>query len=270
MKTSVIMIFLIVIFILFSVSDCTYNNDEVCTPRYKDTVVTKRNPCDVVPDGLIACYAFNGNANDGSGYGNNGTIHGAVFTKDRYGVDSSALYFDGIDDYVIVPDDSILRVKNSITLAAWFKTKDPNINTDGQAAVIVAKHQTHFSRSYGIYVSDTTTKLDYVGFELFEPNDNEHYFNFNSFYWDDNWHFFVATNDYESGFVRIFIDGLLVLDYFGGSINIMINDIPLTIGCYIDGYDLNKQRGFFHGIIDDVQIYNRAITYQEILKIFRN
>jgi hypothetical protein len=259
-----------IVMITLVISSCTYYNDEVCTPRYKDTVIIKRNPCEVVTDGLVACYAFNGNGDDGSGYGNHGTVHGAVFTKDRYGIDSSALYFDGIDDYVIAPDAPILRIRNSITLAAWFKTSDPNLNTDGQKAIIVSKHRTHYKRSYTLLTSDMTSSSEHVGMELFDPYNNGYYIFFYNSYWDDMWHFLVATYDYNNRYAKIFIDGQLILNNYIGRVNLMLNNIPLTIGCYVDPFDSTNQRGFFHGIIDDVQVFDRALTNEEILKIYEH
>ncbi len=56
---------------------------------------------------LVAYYPFNGNANDESGNGNHGTVHGATLTEDGFGNPESAYNFDGIDDYI------------SISSAAW-------------------------------------------------------------------------------------------------------------------------------------------------------
>jgi hypothetical protein len=46
-------------------------------------------------DGLVAHYPFNGNANDESGNGNNGTVNGATLTTDRFGNMNKAYSFDG-------------------------------------------------------------------------------------------------------------------------------------------------------------------------------
>ncbi|MBF0574179.1 MAG: hypothetical protein HQK69_10565 [Desulfamplus sp.] len=48
-------------------------------------------------DGLVAYYPFNGNANDESGNGNNGTVDGATMTADRNGNANSAYSFDGVN-----------------------------------------------------------------------------------------------------------------------------------------------------------------------------
>jgi len=58
-----------------------------------------------VTEGMIAYYPFNGNANDESNKGNNGTVHGAQLAKDRFGKDNSAYIFNGEDDYISIPID---------------------------------------------------------------------------------------------------------------------------------------------------------------------
>ncbi len=51
-------------------------------------------------EGLVAYYPFNGNAKDASGNENDGEVHGATLTEDRFGNVRSAAGFDGIDDYI--------------------------------------------------------------------------------------------------------------------------------------------------------------------------
>ncbi|NCO54636.1 MAG: hypothetical protein COS14_10790 [Bacteroidetes bacterium CG02_land_8_20_14_3_00_31_25] len=54
----------------------------------------------VNPDScLVAYYPFNGNANDESGNGNNGTVNGAILSADRFGVANNAYSFDGVNDF---------------------------------------------------------------------------------------------------------------------------------------------------------------------------
>ncbi len=72
---------------------------------------------------LIAFYPFNGNANDESGNGNHGTVYGATLTTDRFNQPNRAYYFDGINDYIMVPNSSILQISGEITMSAWFQTR---------------------------------------------------------------------------------------------------------------------------------------------------
>jgi len=72
-------------------------------------------------DGLVAYYPFNGNANDASGNGNNGTINGTILTTNRFGTPNSAYYFPGNNDWISVPDAPSLDLTNGYTLSALDK-----------------------------------------------------------------------------------------------------------------------------------------------------
>ena len=60
--------------------------------------------------GLVAHYPFNGNANDESGNGNDGTVNGATLTTDRFGNANKAYSFDGVSNsenmFTFVSDES--------------------------------------------------------------------------------------------------------------------------------------------------------------------
>jgi hypothetical protein len=60
-------------------------------------VLTAQIPSYVPTNGLVGYWPFNGNANDISGNGNNGTVNGATLTTDRFGNTNSAYSFDGND-----------------------------------------------------------------------------------------------------------------------------------------------------------------------------
>jgi concanavalin A-like lectin/glucanase superfamily protein len=79
----------------------------------------------VIPDtvdltrGLVAYYPFNGNANDESGNGNNGTIYGPVLADDRAGNPNSAYFFDGIDDYMDIGNDTSIKPQLPVSFSYW-------------------------------------------------------------------------------------------------------------------------------------------------------
>lgn len=70
--------------------------------------------------GLVAYYPFNGNANDESGNGHNGTVYGAVLTSDRFGNPGSAYSFDGINDNINIGNG--VKPPFPLTVSAWIKT----------------------------------------------------------------------------------------------------------------------------------------------------
>ena len=68
---------------------------------------------------LLASYPFSGNANDETGNGQNGIVNGAVPTSDRFGNSNSAFSFDGVDDYIEIPDFDPTGGSNYITVSWW-------------------------------------------------------------------------------------------------------------------------------------------------------
>src|SRR5258706_16077985 len=71
--------------------------------------------------GLVAYYPFTGNANDASGNNNNPVFNNAALTTDRFGNSNSAYSFNGIDNYIRIPNNPSLNPTNQITICAWFK-----------------------------------------------------------------------------------------------------------------------------------------------------
>src|ERR1035437_6374375 len=69
-------------------------------------------------NGLVAYYPFNGNANDASGNGNNGTVNGAVLAQDRLGASNSAYSFNGSNSAITFSSVPLTQVDNW-TLSAW-------------------------------------------------------------------------------------------------------------------------------------------------------
>ena len=75
-------------------------------------------------NGLVAYYPFNGNANDESGNGNDGTNNGVTLTADRFGNVDAAYDFDGFNN-ITVPHNSNLNLIGDLTLSAWFYSVNP-------------------------------------------------------------------------------------------------------------------------------------------------
>src|SRR3990167_8524330 len=74
-------------------------------------------------DGLVTYYSFDGNANDGSGNGNNGIVNGATLTTDRFGNANSAYDFDGSSTISVANTTSLNIPSGQITVSVWaYKT----------------------------------------------------------------------------------------------------------------------------------------------------
>lgn len=210
-------------------------------------------------DGLVGYYPFNGNANDESGNGNDGTVNGATLAADRFGNANSAYSFDGTDDCIHVEDSDYLDITNVITLSAWFYTAaestEPFILTKG---------------------GDT-----YCNYELRIPT-SDAIFGFGRHnYWTtwsteiivetQKWYHLVAL--YRSGdlsSIKAYLNDteipvVLRVNTYGTSL--LANDLTLYIG-YKFRQDQNRGVSYFNGILDDIRIYNRVLSETEIDSLY--
>ncbi|VFM96417.1 MAG: Concanavalin A-like lectin/glucanases superfamily protein [Candidatus Kentron sp. G] len=203
---------------------------------------------DTLSDGLVAYYPFNGNANDESGNGNDGTVNGATLTEDRFGNAGSAYSFNGIDNYIDCGNADILNINDTITLSAWINhTTGEPINWED------------------MFMKGNTT----YGFQ-FNSGDDSFVFHLTTSGWKNLssdikplagvWYHVVGTYDGEQQ--KIYVDGVLKnIDTWSESIN--VTDDPLTIG-----YKVASDNSYFNGVIDEVRIYNRPLSETEVQTLY--
>ena len=208
-------------------------------------------------NGLIAYYPFSGNANDQSGYGHDGTVYGATLTTDRFGNPNSAYSFDGLDDYVRVPDDPQLDGMDSLTLSVWVKLSGSN-----QEMEVLNKYDhysgSHLDDSYNIGIDGWGPLAVFQ----YATKDAKVIKISNDPLPIDPWHHIVGVYTGTEG--TLYVDGSKVAlsrddPDPGGPLNSITAD--LLIGCGEGSGSLVK---FFSGEIDDVRIYNRALTDSEV------
>ena len=227
---------------------------------------------DSLDSGLVAYYPFNGNANDESGQGNHGTMHGGAWTSDRFGNMNQAVMLDGIDDYIEAASSDSLNIQDSITIAVWFKTDNPDVTEDGEPATLVAKHYTQWTRSYALWFWNESFAPHRAGmfeFRLHQPDNGDTSVFVPYVSWFDNrWHMVAATYDYAEGTALVYLDGLLQKEQVVGQFLQMTTTIPLTLGCYVGFSSVNGRRGFYRGCLDDVRLYNRALSASEIAQLY--
>jgi hypothetical protein len=122
----------------FSQTDSLLIVGQNCCVDYITDTVTVYDTIDrdgkgLPDDNLVSYYPFQNNAHDLGSSGNDATVHGARLTTDRNGVENSAYYFDGKDDYLLIPDS--LAITSNFTISFWAKSEKANgtsnIITDG-------------------------------------------------------------------------------------------------------------------------------------------
>jgi len=208
--------------------------------------------------GLVGSWSFDEgtgtSVHDSSGNGNNGTLMNApVWSTGKYG---DALTFDGIYDYVEIPHNETLTSSN-FTIEAWIYLSSDVVGTQARK---VSKQET-ISKSYSFdifgngYGGSTGNQL------LLSIGNGANWWNFLSATHLSNQTWYHVAGTHEGTTSKIYIDGQL--DKNGTTSTQTANNTGvLTIGC-------QKQTGtnasfFFNGTIDEVEIYNRALSQQEI------
>lgn len=231
-----------------------------------------------ITTGLVAYYPFNGNANDLSGNNNNGTVSGATLTTDRSGTASKAYSFNGTDNYVSVPHNSSLSASSTqLTISAWVKvnqfTGSPN-----KAACILEK-ASGTSGDWGLHYQDfdadnSIEKLRFGGYTWYSNTILMQGLHTSTVPALNQWVHIVYTVDRNSG-TKYYINGENESGVgIGGNNGVLSpNTSTLYIGksgtiggrfIYITGSNYN----YFNGAIDDIRIFNKVLTEDQIEYLF--
>ena len=220
----------------------------------------------VTTDGLVAYYSFDGNADDQSGNAHDGTVYGATLTTDRFGAADSAYSFDGIDDYISVDYAAAFQLP-VITLSAWLR---PTIDLSAGAshAVIVGRGEdlTTDDSAFNLMVGQATSPWA-NGTSVFYENaaGGEQFFDTNVYPATGSWTHLVASRAAD-GTLNIYSDGALIGQWLSTA-EPASSLQDLLIGAYwsVPSPSTANINGFFTGDIDDVAIYSKALTPQEIM-----
>jgi gliding motility-associated-like protein len=208
--------------------------------------------------GLLAYYPFNGNANDATGNGLNGTVNNAQPTADRFGNPNSAYYFDGSSSNIIVHDNGKLS-SSSFTIAYYFNTQATNIQIAiGKINYLDGNGATYNSGPYkGPPLDVSFSVLDFSSGCLVQVPATYVYTNFTPQINTNTWYCIVCT--FDNGVQKIYLDGVLVAT----SIEPFTSSKTCTNTDFVIGSWWSGDPNYFKGTIDEVRYYNRAINPQE-------
>ena len=205
-----------------------------------------------LPSGLAAGWSFNEasgtSATDLSGNNNTATlVNGVARTTGNYG---GGLTFDGVNDYLTIPNSPSLNIAGSqLTLSMWIKPQ-----SGGGDSVVLGKFWNATMTSpyyqYGLELSGGTVPTFYIG-----TTGGPLSASMGSALALDQWSHLAVV--FDGSQVRYYVNGLLVTTASLPA-TITARSNPLRIGA-----DNNTQQ-FFNGSLDEVRIYNRALTVQEV------
>lgn len=214
--------------------------------------------CQVPTNGLVAWYPFNGNANDSSGFGNNGAVNGATLTTDRFGKPNGAYLFNGTSNYILVPPSSSIEPPNSLTVSVWFNAT----SNSNQWQPLISKHISS-SFPYDSYLLGTGTPSPvnnkYYGVISDGNTISKNAISKNSSYSD--WVFLTFT--YDGSSIKSYTNGILDTTNSFSS-NIGYNS---SVGLYIGHNGIGSQ--FFKGVIDEITIHNIALSDSEVSNYYQ-
>ncbi|GAA4097831.1 LamG domain-containing protein [Mucilaginibacter panaciglaebae] len=202
------------------------------------------------PTGLLAYWSLDNNADDLSGNHFFGTPYNTLAVGDRFGNANSAYNFNGTSSYITAPDLAAfgnLRLNNTdFTLNAWVK-----VPTLGSAMQIMAKRS---STAGGWGWSITTS-----GYDFFGPGGGMTSSTGTTAITAGSWHMVTVTYQYSTGLLTHYVDGVAAGSYSG----VFPTPTSVTNGLVIGRDDLGPNY-FFNGNLDDIRIYNKALTSTEI------
>ncbi|MBI4583047.1 MAG: LamG domain-containing protein [Planctomycetes bacterium] len=194
---------------------------------------------------LVAAYSFDEgtgtSVSDASSNGNGGSISGAAWTN--LGKFGNALLFDGINDVVVVNDSNSLDLSAAMTLEAWVY---PTAALSGWKCVLQKEVDTYFLHA------NSHTNKPAAGITT---GGSVRYIMVGSALPANAWSHLAAT--YDGSRLRLYVNGVEKGSAAqAGGIN--PSSTPLRLGGNTYGDE------FFPGRIDEVRIYNRALTAAEI------
>jgi formylglycine-generating enzyme required for sulfatase activity len=210
-------------------------------------------PGEVPRNGLVAEYLFNGDASDTAGT-NNGTVTGATLATDRFNSSAKAYSFDGIGNYIKIPSlDSVTM--SSFAYSAWIKA----------AQITATGHAVVNTRNGLLILYAPPNNTEAVSYDSLNGTGSVHTLVASSTM-PDQWHHLVFVS--QNGTPHLYINGQ---EYASGSVitqsvtgvysNALIGAIQDTRFAALYG-------DYFNGIIDDVRIYNRALTAAEVTALY--
>jgi formylglycine-generating enzyme required for sulfatase activity len=210
-------------------------------------------------NGLVAWYPFNGNANDASGNGNNGTVNGATLTSDRFTIAARAYNFNGTSNWIDCGTNASLQVGNALTVEAWVNFRSfPTFNGIKSSYIISRQTNETTPGFFGLFVLDQKPV-----FRLAQDVDNIVHSGLPSVILDVNkWYHLAGTWDGDS--MRLFVNGLKINTAIGPKSPISSNSGSVQIGRL---RDISFQY-YVDGSIDDIHIYNHALSAAEIDSLY--
>lgn len=220
-------------------------------------------------NGLQAYYPFDGNANDASGNNNHPIFNNATSTSDRFGNPNSAYHFNGVYQYMRIPNGPALNFKSEITLSVWVRPTGFYYDICHASSIISKGGGNYNPGNYALRFDDALYSLGsgcngslcdtlHQNFRgtgtVLKPYGGE-------FINKNQWYNVLYTNDGKTA--KLYVDCALKYEVY----------FPETFTNAEDLFFGKSDDPFFpfwlNGDLDEVRIYNRALNNDEIFALCR-
>jgi hypothetical protein len=206
-------------------------------------------------ENLIAYYPFNGNAVNEVNTENIGTVEGATLTSDINTLDNKAYFFDGVDDVITINHDDIFNFSDQFTISALVKADEIKTQT------IIRKG----SQVNGADISPFSISFSQTGdivFTMATMNGEETSSAIVPDYQANTW--YLITGVFKNSELLLYVNGeLKASEMLAGAVN--VTNEPVLIGTR-----LRLPSSTFKGIIDEIRMYDIALSESEIRALYDN
>jgi len=207
-------------------------------------------PSNLPSNGLSGWWPFNNNALDESGNGNNGIVNGSTITSDRLTHSSSAYSFNGSSDYIGIPNNSTLSFDTNISISFWFNISSPN------TGYMIDRDICGFSNDWSIYCDNQRInfRTGLSGSDQILSSDSILL---------NTWHHCAVVRNTTS--IKLYIDNVIQNTLSVNSNAFTNNSLQIYFGDQVCNSNIAPN---FSGKLDDIGIWNRALSDSEITKLF--
>jgi hypothetical protein len=203
--------------------------------------------------GLVGEYRFDGNAADTSGYGNDGTVHGATLTTDRFGNADSAYAFDGINDYISFGPVTPLGAHS---VSVWIQP----LEHGARGTIVGHEGGPGLACGQGFVLRMSAAQQPYY---LLDPagcgGGGSTTISGDPVTYPASWMHLLGT--FDGSTMSFYVDGQLAGQATGAHFTAS-NWLSVGATTYFNG-----QQTPFRGAMDDIRIYDRALTVAEIREL---
>jgi gliding motility-associated-like protein len=201
--------------------------------------------------GLVAFYPFCGNANDESGSGHNGVVNGAILTTDRFSNTNSAYLFNGVNNKITA--DTLPILNQYFSYSCWIKINGltpVNIQSfGGLGGPQSLSHMWNFAYNPNLSIWD-----------LYDYSNGSWYTNWTGQTSSSTLNWTNVTIVYSNVTEYLYVNGILLNQ------RTIVTPIQTFADRTLRLSEIGNQ--FFNGKIDDILIYNRALSISEISQIY--